>query len=330
MTANAMADDRQRCFDAGMVDFVAKPIDPARLYATLLRCMPTGPHDQHDLSNPHTAASPSDAPQTLSHRLLDAAHADAAHPTSTAPHIPGLDRAAGLRVVMGRRDRYVRMVHDWAADQADAAQRLRTLWSQSRWEEAERLVHTLKGLAGTIGARAVQTAATALEHALAHTPTHEIPWPALTDGLELALSRQVQAIHTALATDPHAAGAATQGPAPRPLPSPGAPAPDSVSNSAPDAAGLATLLSALEHSLLLDDGVAEQLAREHEAVLKSAYPQHFHALFRALCAFDSEQALHLLHAAQHPRHQAATEPAQSSALGSAAPTALASGEEPAP
>jgi hypothetical protein len=182
-------------------------------------------------------------------------------------------------------------------------------------------------LAGTIGARAVQTAAAALEQALAHTPTHAIPWAALTDDLELALSRQVQAIQTALATDPHAAGAAaSNNPAPLPLPSPGAPPNDAAS----DAARLATLLSALEHSLLLDDGVAERLAREHEAVLKSAYPQHFHALFRALCAFDSEQALHLLHAAQQSCHQAAPEPAQPPALGSAAPTALASGEEPAP
>lgn len=36
MTANAFAEDRQRCLDAGMDDFVAKPIDPELLYETLL------------------------------------------------------------------------------------------------------------------------------------------------------------------------------------------------------------------------------------------------------------------------------------------------------
>lgn len=37
LTANAFADDKRRCFDAGMNDFVAKPVDPDALYATILR-----------------------------------------------------------------------------------------------------------------------------------------------------------------------------------------------------------------------------------------------------------------------------------------------------
>jgi two-component system sensor histidine kinase/response regulator len=37
MTANAMPQDRERCLAAGMNDHVAKPIEPALLWQTLLR-----------------------------------------------------------------------------------------------------------------------------------------------------------------------------------------------------------------------------------------------------------------------------------------------------
>lgn len=38
MTAHAMEAERQRCLDAGMVDFITKPIDPTHLFDTLLKC----------------------------------------------------------------------------------------------------------------------------------------------------------------------------------------------------------------------------------------------------------------------------------------------------
>ncbi|MDR2838270.1 MAG: response regulator [Azonexus sp.] len=39
MTANAFADDRERCFKAGMNDFVAKPVDPETLFGRILVCL---------------------------------------------------------------------------------------------------------------------------------------------------------------------------------------------------------------------------------------------------------------------------------------------------
>jgi hypothetical protein len=45
MTANAFAEDRQRCLDAGMNDFVTKPIDPDRLFAVILRWLSIAPSE---------------------------------------------------------------------------------------------------------------------------------------------------------------------------------------------------------------------------------------------------------------------------------------------
>jgi PAS domain S-box-containing protein len=39
MTANAFNEDEKRCMAVGMNDFVSKPVDPDRLYSTLLKCL---------------------------------------------------------------------------------------------------------------------------------------------------------------------------------------------------------------------------------------------------------------------------------------------------
>jgi CheY-like chemotaxis protein len=41
MTAHAMKGDRERCLDAGMDDYIAKPIQPAELMAAISRVVPS-------------------------------------------------------------------------------------------------------------------------------------------------------------------------------------------------------------------------------------------------------------------------------------------------
>jgi CheY-like chemotaxis protein len=44
MTASATAEDRRRCLDAGMDDYLSKPVTPAKLMDALARCAPTRQH----------------------------------------------------------------------------------------------------------------------------------------------------------------------------------------------------------------------------------------------------------------------------------------------
>ena len=73
----------------------------------------------------------------------------------------GLDAADGLRRVLGKREAYVGLLRTFVAGQARAPAAVRSALAEGRHEDAERAAHTLKGVAGSIGARQLQIEAAA-------------------------------------------------------------------------------------------------------------------------------------------------------------------------
>ncbi len=152
MTANAMAGDRERSLAAGMNDHVTKPIDPDALFDALLQWLPK-----------RASAPAAPAPAATSPA--------AAHPAGLAAddplgNVPGLDAADGLRRVLGKREAYVGLLRTFASGQAGAPEAIRAALADGRRADAERAAHTLKGVAGSIGARQLQAEAAAVEAAL--------------------------------------------------------------------------------------------------------------------------------------------------------------------
>jgi signal transduction histidine kinase/CheY-like chemotaxis protein/ligand-binding sensor domain-containing protein len=177
MTAHATMEERQKCLEAGMNGHVSKPIDPSSLFETLERFVnPTvkGP----------AAPRPEPAPAAV-------AEAD------ELPEVAGLNTADGLRRVAGNKKLYRKLLQQFSSTEADAPQRIAAALAGNDRALAERLAHTVKGVAGNIGATAVQTAAANLEKGIKGSAAEaEIEvWRA---ALEECLAHLVQGLKTAL------------------------------------------------------------------------------------------------------------------------------------
>jgi signal transduction histidine kinase/CheY-like chemotaxis protein/HPt (histidine-containing phosphotransfer) domain-containing protein len=135
MTALAMASDAQASQEAGMNDHVTKPIDPDHLLATLARWAKV-PGDR--------AAAPPAVPD---------ARADGLPADLLA--LTHLDVADGVRRIGGRAEPYRKQLRRFRAQYGDAIAGLRRLLAQADPAAAEAHCHTLKGVAGNIGARAL-------------------------------------------------------------------------------------------------------------------------------------------------------------------------------
>lgn len=148
MTANVLEADRARAVAAGVDDQVDKPINPSLLYAALARW--TSP--EHRFAGDPSAASEKPLPVNKDLKL---------------PPLKFLDVNDGLERVDGNRKLYLRLIRRFADDQADVIERIQDSIESQDMESAERLVHTLKGLSGTIGALKLAQTAADLEHRLA-------------------------------------------------------------------------------------------------------------------------------------------------------------------
>ena len=173
MTANAMAGDRQKCLDAGMDDYLAKPVTRAELERSLHRWWHAGTAPTGSASVPpqpaRTAATPpvpAPAPEKIMTPLASApAHAPTPMTTSTPEpaHASTIDDEVlgELRAVLGGElDRLIRVFLD------DAPRQIAALEEAAVEPDLEALrehAHSLKSASANLGAMQLSAAAKRVE-----------------------------------------------------------------------------------------------------------------------------------------------------------------------
>jgi response regulator RpfG family c-di-GMP phosphodiesterase len=146
LTANAMSGDRERCVEAGMDEYVSKPIEASALVAALQRV---------------TAGA---QPKAAAAAAMPAAMHDAEHPAAPAIGRPAVyDRAEALARAADDEELLSQIIDIFLSETPALIEQIGIYLDSGDCEHAFRAAHTVKGSSSNLSAVAVTAAARAVE-----------------------------------------------------------------------------------------------------------------------------------------------------------------------
>ncbi|HHH44922.1 MAG TPA: response regulator [Gammaproteobacteria bacterium] len=251
MTASVMLSDQEEARAAGMDDHIAKPIDVKELFEVLGRWVKV-PEQRRTVPAPaQTGTGSAEDP---------------------LPDLPGIDTRTGLARVAGNRKLYRSILLKFRTSQAGVADAVQAALEQGDQESAQRLAHTLKGVAGSIGADELQEAARQLDEAIKTDPASA---RSQLDPLRRALALVMDALDTL-----HSSTQKTM---------------DTASDEPVDADALQQQLARLRSLLEDDDADAASVLDEIREQMPGAYRSlELERLENPVSQYDFEEALDVL------------------------------------
>jgi len=174
MTANAMSGDKEKCLDSGMNDHIPKPIDVAGLFLTMAQWIK--PKNQTI-----SIAAKTPKQEEVSEESLE---------------IEGVDIKSALGRVGGNKKLLLKLLKRFIETQSNVVERIQMALDTFNMEVATREAHTIKGLAGNIGATFLYTCAENLEKILKNGEMSTLNLALKT--MQIELERLISMISNAL------------------------------------------------------------------------------------------------------------------------------------
>ncbi|HCV86376.1 MAG TPA: hypothetical protein DGB85_07265, partial [Deltaproteobacteria bacterium] len=141
MTANALHTDRKQALEVGMNDHIPKPIKLQLLLSKLLQWIPPKKSETTVPTNQSLELPPKELPA----------------------NVPGLAIATALNRLNQNTSLYLRLLDVFQRNQFNTVEKMQELLAEPNLVEAARLAHTLKGIAGSLGAKGLETASRTAE-----------------------------------------------------------------------------------------------------------------------------------------------------------------------
>lgn len=189
LTANALEGDVERCLAAGMNDYIAKPIHPNQMFATLARYLPAA-----SLSVSITAVS---GAEICSKKKAsdDADRAGDEAILAELAKIPEINLEQAVSRMMGRHDLYAQLVGRVVAERSDMVGKLETALRDADRNAMLELVHSAKSILGMLGAEAMQQHCLDLQKRLIDGEPVENDIAAFSGDLDSLLQRLHDVMH---------------------------------------------------------------------------------------------------------------------------------------
>ncbi len=268
MTANVLKQDLDRCLEAGMSDYVTKPIQPVQLYKILRRWMGA---EELAISSVGDRSAVRDSQADSSIINDEIVNSSRQYQGSFLDKIDGLNVQDGLRRVLGRVPAYINILKSFVSNHGQSVERIREAYQNGDITAAKRTLHTLKGLAGSIGAMQLAMKARQLEESLGESD-HTSDLDVKLDALDETLSKLLLSINEHIPADKTTL--------------------DAASVDGADFMQIKTVCEQLTLLLSNDDGEAEDLFRAHQQLFSSAFPEDFEALKCAIEAVEYKKRVY--------------------------------------